>query len=94
MAQGYHVYILASGRNGTLYIGVTSNLSARIWQHRNGTADGFTMRYKVDRLVHVEEFADVREAIAREKALKKWRPPGSWTSSNGAIRDGSTCSKS
>ena len=73
MATTYHVYILASGRNGTLYIGVTGDLAARIWQHRNGTADGFTKRYNVHRLVHVEPFSDITEAIAREKALKKWR---------------------
>ena len=73
MARRYHVYILASARNGTLYIGVTGNLAARIWQHRNGIVEGFTKRYRVNRLVHVEEFFDVNEAIAREKAMKKWR---------------------
>ena len=73
MARIYHVYILASERNGTLYIGVTGNLAARIWQHRNGVVEGFTKRYHIDRLVHVESFKDVNEAIAREKALKKWR---------------------
>lgn len=73
MARTYHVYILASARNGTLYIGVTGDLAARIWQHRQGEVPGFTKQYNVARLVHVEEFADVNEAIAREKALKKWR---------------------
>ena len=73
MARTYHVYILASARNGTLYIGVTGDLAARTWQHRNGDLAGFTKKYNVTRLVHVEEFADVNEAIAREKALKKWR---------------------
>jgi putative endonuclease len=73
MARSFHVYILASGRNGTLYIGVTGHLRARIDQHRSGTAGSFTQRYHVDRLVHVEEFTDVTEAIAREKAMKKWR---------------------
>ena len=73
MERTYHVYVLASRRNGTLYVGVTGNLAARVWQHRNGTADGFTKRYKINRLVHAEPFADVNEAIAREKALKKWR---------------------
>ena len=77
MARTYHVYILASGRNGTLYVGVTGDLAARIWQHRNGTADGFTKKYNVLRLAHVEPFSDVSEAIAREKALKKWRR--AWT---------------
>ena len=73
MERTYHVYILASGRNGTLYIGVTGNLAARVWQHRTGAAEGFTKKYNVTRLVHVEPFADINEAIAREKALKKWR---------------------
>jgi putative endonuclease len=72
MPHSYHVYILASKRNGTLYIGVTSNLAARIFAHRNLTASAFTKKDKVTRLVHIEPFADVRDAIAREKALKKW----------------------
>jgi putative endonuclease len=69
----YHVYILASDRNGTLYTGVTSSLPERVWQHRNGATDGFTKRYGVTKLVHAEQFDDVLEAIAREKAIKKWR---------------------
>ena len=73
MARTYHVYIMASGRNGTLYIGVTGSLAARVWQHREGETEGFTKKYHVNRLVHVEPFADIDEAIAREKALKKWR---------------------
>ena len=73
MERTYHTYILASGRNGTLYIGVTGNLPARVWQHRSGSAEGFTKKYNVGRLVHVEPFADINEEIAREKALKKWR---------------------
>jgi putative endonuclease len=73
MEQTYHVYILASGRNGTLYTGVTASLSQRIWQHRNGEGSKFTSKYGVHRLVHAEAFADVNEAIAREKAIKKWR---------------------
>ncbi|OWQ96222.1 GIY-YIG nuclease family protein [Sphingopyxis witflariensis] len=73
MEQTYHVYILASGRNGTIYIGVTGNLSQRIWQHRNGEGSKFAAKYDVHRLVHAEAFADVNEAIAREKAMKKWR---------------------
>ena len=73
MERTFHVYILASGRNGTLYIGVTGNLAARVWQHRTGAAEGFAKKYNVTRLVHVEPFADINEAIAREKALKKWR---------------------
>lgn len=67
------VYILASKRNGTLYIGVTSNLHKRIWEHREGFADGFTKKYSVYRLVYYELFADMYNAITREKRLKKWR---------------------
>jgi len=73
MEQTYHVYILASGRNGTLYTGVTGNLAQRCWQHWNGRGSSFTRHYGVHRLVHAEAFADVNEAIAREKAVKKWR---------------------
>ena len=73
MEQTYHVYILASGRNGTLYTGVTGDLPQRAWQHRNGVGSKFTSKYGVHRLVHAEAFADVNEAIAREKAIKKWR---------------------
>mgnify|MGYP002779318398 CR=1 FL=1 len=73
MEKTYHVYILASARNGTLYVGVTSDLAARIWQHRSGATPGFASRYGVYRLVHVEAFLDVNEAILREKRIKKWR---------------------
>jgi putative endonuclease len=69
----YYVYILASQRNGTLYGGVTSDLAARIRQHRDAAVAGFTKRYGVSRLVHVEPFEDVRDAIQREKTLKKWK---------------------
>ncbi len=67
------VYILASKRNGTLYIGVTSNLPARVWQHKNNLVEGFTKRYGVHRLVYFEMHNDMSEAIQREKRLKKWR---------------------
>ena len=66
------VYILASKRNGTLYIGVTSNLIARVWQHRNHEIVGFTCKYSVVNLVHYELWACMPEAITREKRLKKW----------------------
>jgi putative endonuclease len=66
----YWVYILASRKNGRLYVGVTNSLLSRTWQHKNKTADGFTKRYGVDRLVYYEEFRDVTNAIAREKQLK------------------------
>jgi putative endonuclease len=67
------VYILASRRNGTLYVGVTSNLVARIWQHRNDEVEGFTRRYGVHTLVYYEVQPAMTQAIAREKQLKKWR---------------------
>jgi putative endonuclease len=69
--QGY-VYILASDRNGTLYIGVTSDINARIFQHKNKTVAGFTKRYGVTHLVYCEEHDSIVDAIAREKAMKKW----------------------
>lgn len=64
------VYILASRRNGTLYIGVTSQLPQRIWQHRNDVIEGFTKRYKIHLLVYYEACPDMRAAIIREKQLK------------------------
>ncbi len=66
------VYIVASKRHGTLYIGVTSDLVARLWQHRSGMVEGFTRRYRVHRLVRYELFGDMERAIAREKQLKRW----------------------
>jgi putative endonuclease len=72
-AGSYYVYILASGKYGTLYIGVTNNLRIRLGQHRSGRGSEFVKRYCVHRLVHVEEFASPRDAIAREKQLKNWR---------------------
>lgn len=66
-------YILASKRNGTLYIGVTSNLLARIHQHRDGTFEGFTKDHGVKRLVWFEQHATMEHAITREKRLKKWQ---------------------
>ena len=66
------VYILASRTNGTLYVGVTTDLVGRISQHRDHVAEGFTKRYNVTRLVHYEMFGDVSLAIQREKQLKNW----------------------
>ncbi len=66
------VYILASQPNGTLYIGVTSNLQQRVWQHKQGEVEGFTQRYHVHMLVHYELLPSMLEAIRREKQLKKW----------------------
>ena len=67
------VYMLASQPRGTLYLGVTSDLNGRVWQHRTGAFEGFTKRYDVKRLVWFEHHADIAAAIAREKAIKFWR---------------------
>jgi putative endonuclease len=67
------VYVLSSRRNGTLYIGVTSNLIQRIWQHKEGLADGFTKKHHIKQLVWYEQHGTMESAIAREKALKEWR---------------------
>jgi putative endonuclease len=68
----YFVYILASKRNGTLYIGVTNNLIKRVYEHKNDLVEGFTKKYKVHHLVYYEMTNDVKSAIEREKRLKKW----------------------
>jgi len=67
------VYILASKRNGTLYIGVTSNLVKRIWEHKNNVVEGFTKRYTVHRLVWYELHESMESALTREKRLKNWK---------------------
>jgi putative endonuclease len=72
MERSSYVYMLASGLNGTLYVGVTSDLVKRVWQHREGLAEGFTKRYGVKMLVWYEIHADIMEAIRREKQIKKW----------------------
>ena len=69
--RGY-VYIMASGRNGTIYIGATSDLTARAYQHRNGLIDGFTKQYGCHRLVWYEAYDDLDEARLRELRMKKW----------------------
>lgn len=68
----YYVYILASRMRGTLYVGVTNDLVGRVYVHRSGTTDGFTKKYSVHRLVYFEVHQDVKEAITREKQIKKW----------------------
>ena len=68
----YYVYILASKKNGTLYIGVSSNLMKRIYEHKNKLIEGFTKKHNVNKLVYYEETTDVTIAISREKQLKKW----------------------
>ena len=67
------VYILASKRKGTLYIGVTSNLPQRIWQHKENLVEGFTKRYHVHHLVYFEPHSTMPEAIKREKQMKAWK---------------------
>ena len=72
MSRAPAVYLLASARRGTLYIGTTSDLIARVWQHRQHCVRGFTDRYDVDRLVWYEQHETMESAIVREKRLKKW----------------------
>ena len=74
--QGGWVYIMTNRPNGTLYVGVTGNLARRVWEHREGVADGFTKRYGLKRLVYVEHHQNMRAAIQRERNLKHW--PRAW----------------
>ncbi len=67
------VYLLASQRNGTLYVGVTSDLVNRVWQHRTDEMDGFSKKYNVHLLVWYEQHPSMESAIIREKAIKKWK---------------------
>ena len=68
----YFVYILSNWNDSVVYIGVTSNLPKRLYEHRNGLADGFTKKYNVHKLVYFEQTSDVYSAISREKQLKNW----------------------
>ncbi len=72
MDKTFYVYMLASARYGTLYLGVTSNLVKRSWEHRDGVVDGFTKKYGVKKLVWFEIHTEAISAITREKQLKKW----------------------
>ncbi len=72
MAKSFFVYILASKRNGTLYVGVTSDLVRRVHEHKEDVVKGFTRDYGVHRLVHFEEYSDPGAAIQREKNIKHW----------------------
>ena len=72
MSKQPAVYILFNRRNGTLYIGVTSNIVQRIWQHKRGLVDGFSKKYNLHKLVYVEVFESMDSAIQYEKRLKKW----------------------
>lgn len=71
MSSGW-VYIMTNKPNGTLYIGVTSDLAKRVWEHREGVADGFTKKHDLKRLVYTEPHEDMRSAMQREKNLKHW----------------------
>jgi putative endonuclease len=73
MAKQPAVYILASKRNGTLYIGVTSNLAKRIWEHKTGIIPGFTKWYNVHQLIWYEPHENMESAILREKRIKEWK---------------------
>jgi putative endonuclease len=73
MNRSFYVYILASRYRGTLYVGVTNDLSRRVGEHKNGAVVGFTKKYEVNRLVYYEEFGSILEARARERILKRWR---------------------
>ncbi|MDR4307757.1 GIY-YIG nuclease family protein [Chelatococcus sambhunathii] len=72
MERSFYVYILASQRNGTLYVGMTSDLVRRVWEHREGAVGGFTKAYRVHHLVWFERHATAESAIRREKRLKTW----------------------
>ncbi len=72
MEKNYYVYILSSQKNSALYIGVTSDLIKRIWQHRQKLVKGFTEKYNINKLVYFEQFRDPENAIRREKRLKKY----------------------
>ena len=71
----FYVYIMAKRQNSTFYVGVTSDLSKRVWEHKNEAADAFTKKYGVKALVYYEAFDDPESAIKREKRLKKWNRP-------------------
>ncbi|MBT5389744.1 MAG: GIY-YIG nuclease family protein [Alphaproteobacteria bacterium] len=70
--KSFYVYIMASKKNGTLYVGLTSNMSNRVWQHRAKVFSGFTAKYDVNRLVYLEPHDQAENAISREKQLKHW----------------------
>lgn len=68
----YFIYILASKKNGTLYVGVTNNLKRRVFEHKNNLIEGFSSKYNIHNLVYYEQTTDIKSAIEREKHIKKW----------------------
>jgi putative endonuclease len=74
--SGAWVYIMTNKPKGTLYVGVTSDIARRTWEHREGVVDGFTKKYSLKRLVYVESHAEIATAIQREKTIKHW--PRAW----------------
>jgi len=72
----YFIYIVANNKNGTIYIGVTNNLTKRVWEHKNKIFDGFTSKYDLNKLVYFEDYSEINSAIKREKRLKEW--PRQW----------------
>ena len=73
MSKIYYVYVMASARNGTLYIGMTNEIGRRAWEHREGLVAGFTKKYGCKMLVWFEQFGDIELAIRREKQMKEWK---------------------
>ena len=73
LTRSYYVYLLASRRKGTLYVGVTNDLSKRVWQHKQELVEGFTKKYGVKSLVWFEQTKSIESAIVREKQIKKWK---------------------
>ena len=73
MADDFYVYILASQRNGTLYVGVTNNLARRVWEHKSKAVPGFTRKYGVDKLVFFEPYESIVQAREFERKLKRWK---------------------
>lgn len=69
----YYTYILTNKKNGTFYTGVTNNLQRRVFEHKEGNIKGFTQKYKLKMLVYYESYEDVRDAISREKLIKRWK---------------------
>jgi putative endonuclease len=72
MPNQYFTYIMTNQHNSVLYTGITHDLAGRVWQHKEGKIEGFTKRYNIDKLVYYESYADVNEAILREKQIKGW----------------------